>query len=84
MCLVLEYWNGFVVVFTALSLSHRRDTSLNLIPKSNSAALIHNKCVQLLPVEMIKFCFFEVQDTCDLPSIWYVSEMLFLCTLQLT
>jgi hypothetical protein len=74
----------------ALSLSQSNDTCLNLIPKSLKVAFIQSNWAQL-PVEMYSalaiesatlFCFFDDQDTSDLPNSWDVSNVLFLSTLH--
>ena len=87
MCFVLEYWTRLLVSFTALSLSHSNGTCLNLIPKSLKVAFIQSNWVQQLPAKMYSasvvesttlFCFFDDQDTSDLPNLTCVW-----CTLSL-
>jgi hypothetical protein len=65
------------VSFSALSLSHSNGTSLNLIPKSFKVAFIQRIYAQQLPAAMYSalavesatlFCFFDDQDTSDLPN----------------
>jgi hypothetical protein len=57
-----------LVSLIALSLSHRNDTFLNLIPKSFKVAFIQRICAQQLPTDMYStsavdnttlFCFFD-------------------------
>ena len=90
-CFVLECWTGLLVSFTALSLSHSNGTCLNLIPKSLKVAFIQSNWAQQLPAEMYSasavesatlFCFFDDQDTSDLPNSWHVPDVLFLSTLH--
>jgi hypothetical protein len=75
------------------SLSHSNGTCLNLIPKSFKVAFIQSNWVQQLPTEMYSasavksatlFCFFDDQDTSDLPNNWHVLDVLFLSTLHPT
>jgi hypothetical protein len=75
-----------------LSLSQSNGTYLNLIPKSLKVAFIQSNWAQQLPAEMYSAsavesvtlsCFFDDQDTSDLPNSWHVPDMLFLSTLHL-
>jgi hypothetical protein len=61
----------------ALLLLHSNGTCLNLIPKSFKVAFIQRICAQQLPAAMysaltaktaILFCFFDDQETSDLPN----------------
>ena len=90
-CFVLECWTGLLVSLTALSLSHSNGTCLNLIPKSLKVAFIQSNWAQQLPAKMYSasavesatlFCFFDDQDTSDLPNCWHVPDVLFLSTLH--
>jgi hypothetical protein len=63
--------------FTTLSFSHSNGTYLNLIPKSFKVVFIQRICAQQLPAAMylalavesaILFCFFDDQETSDLPN----------------
>jgi hypothetical protein len=80
-----------LVSFTTLSLSHSNVTCLNLIPKPFKVAFIQRIYAQQLPAAMYSasaiesatlFCFFDDQETSDLPNNWYVSEVLLLSTLH--
>jgi hypothetical protein len=82
-----------LVSLTALSLSHRNDTFLNLIPKSFKVAFIQRIYAQQLPADMYSalavesvtlFCFFDDYETSDLPNSWHVPNVLFLSTLHPT
>ena len=93
MCFVLASWIRLFVNLTALSLSHSNGTFLNLIPKSLKVAFIQRICAQQLPVDMYSasvvdnatlFCFFDDQDTSDLPNSWHMLDVLFLSILHPT
>jgi hypothetical protein len=65
------------VSLIALSLSHSNGTCLNLIPKSFKVAFIQRIYAQQLSADMYSasavenatlFCFFDDQDTSDLPN----------------
>ena len=67
------------------------DTCLNLISKSLKVAFIQSNWAQQLPAEMYSasavesatlFCFFNDQDTSDLPNSWHLPDVLFLSTLH--
>jgi hypothetical protein len=91
MCFVLACWTELLVSLIALSLSHSNGTCLNLIPKSFKVAFIQRIYAQQLPTDMYSasavenatlFCFFDDQDTSDLPNSWHVPDVLFLSTLH--
>ena len=76
-CFVLKCWTGLFVSFTALSLSHSNGTCLYLILKSFNVAFIQSNWAQQLPGKIYSastvesatpFCFFDDQDTSDLPN----------------
>ena len=80
MCFVLACWTGLLVSLIALSLSHSNCTCLNLIPKSLKVAFIQSNWAQQLSAKMYSasavenatlFCFFDDQDTSDLPNSWH-------------
>jgi hypothetical protein len=81
------------VSFTALSLSHSNGTCLNLIPKSFKVDFIQRIYAQQLLVAMYSasavksatlFCFFDDQETSNLPNSWHVPDVLLLSTLHPT
>jgi hypothetical protein len=80
-----------LVSFTALSLSHSNSTCFKLIPKSFKVAFIQRIYAQQLPATMYSasavksatlFCFFDGQETSDLPNSWHVPDVLLLSTLH--
>jgi hypothetical protein len=91
MCFVLACWTGLLVSFMALLLPYSNNTCLNLIPKSLKVAFIQSNWAQQLLAKMYSasavksatlFCFFDDQDTSDLPNSWHVPDVLFLSTLH--
>ena len=78
-CFVLECYTRFVAIFMTLLLSHNKRISSNFTPNSRRVCFIHNNWAQQLPAEIYsasaveratKFCFFEDQETRDLPRNW--------------
>jgi hypothetical protein len=82
---------GLSAMRIALSLSHRSETLLRLYPKYRRVCLIQSSCAQHCPAatysasavdRATEVCFFELQDTRDLPRNWHVPDVLFLSTLH--
>jgi hypothetical protein len=91
MCLVWLCSTGLSAMRIALSLSHRSGTLLRLYPKSRRVCLIQSSCAQHCHAATYStsavdratdVCFFELQDTRDLPRNWHVPDVLFLSTLH--
>ena len=89
-CLVREYWTGFLVMLMALVLSQKIGILCNATPKSLNCCLIYKIWAQQLPaaiystsaVERATEVYFLLnQETSIWPRNWHVPLVLFLSVL---